>query len=254
MKISIVTVVFNDAGHIGDTIRNIIGQTAYADIEYIIIDGNSTDGTINVIQKYREKIARVISENDNGIYDAMNKGLKIATGDYVMFINSGDRLTDSNTIKHIIQSIGRSRPDVIYGDYREMVNGVAGTIIPSRTSSKIWYGPVASHQSTLYSLAFLQKNNLFYDLSYRIAADYKLTAQAIRLAKRNVMRIPLCISDFDCSGVSSTNQGQGLREANRVRQEVFGWHPLAISLLSLVHIGARLTKRYCNPVYSFLRH
>lgn len=258
MKISIVTIVFNDAGHIEQTVRNVLGQTAFADVEYIVVDGASTDGTSKIIGRYRDKIDTYLCEPDTGIYNAMNKGLKMATGDYVMFLNSGDCLSGSDVIERLVAAIRGceySLPDVVYGCYRE-TNGEAGlasAIIPCRDSSKIWYGPVASHQSTVYRLAHLRQHGIAYDETYRIAADYKLTAQAIRSAQI-VLKTDICISDFDTSGVSSTNQDLGLKEANRVRREVFGWGGLKLVALTSVLLGARFAKRHCGPIYRMLRH
>lgn len=221
MKISIITIVYNDINHISDTIESVIGQTAFSKIEYVIVDGASTDGTSSVIERYCDKIDRYICEPDKGIYNAMNKGIRVATGDYIMFINSGDRLTDNNVVSNIISAIGLKRPDVLYGSYREVSSdGFASKVIPCRNPDKIWYGPVASHQSMIYRVEHLRMHNIEYDESYRIAADYKLTAEAINMAE-SVLKTDICISDFDISGVSSTNQNKGLKEANRVRREAY---------------------------------
>ena len=92
-KLTIITIVYNNVRDVERTINSVLNQT-YQNIEYIIIDGQSTDGTLAVIEKYRSKISKIISERDKGIYDAMNKGLAMATGDYVLFMNSGDELYD----------------------------------------------------------------------------------------------------------------------------------------------------------------
>lgn len=254
MKISIITIVYNDVDHIADTIENIIGQTAFCSIEYIVVDGASTDGTSDIIKRYLDKIDSYICEKDSGIYNAMNKGLKNATGDYAVFINCGDRLSDEHVIEHVIKAIGNKIPDVVYGDYREVKSyGKPSRVIPCRESKKIWYGPVTSHQSTFYRIQHLREHNLLYDESFRIAADYKLTAQAISLAD-SILKTDICISDFDVSGVSNTNQNLGLREANRVRREVFHWSPLRISALTCVLLSTRYLKKYCYPLYTLLRH
>lgn len=253
MTISVITIVYNDKDHIEDTLLNVINQTAIDHIEYIVIDGASTDGTVQILEKYKDKIDILVSEPDRGIYDAMNKGLRIASGDYVVYMNSGDCFSSLDTIKLLISMVGQSRPDIIYGHYREVNNsGCRSKIIPCRSYSKIWYGPVASHQSTLYRTNFLKSNGVGYDVTYKIAADYKLTAEAITKAG-SIRQLDLCISDFDVSGVSSTNQNQGLIEANRIRREVFGWNSLQIAALSGILLSARITKKYFRPVYNLLR-
>lgn len=254
MKISIVTIVYNDVTHIEATLLNVIQQTAFNQIEYIVVDGASNDGTSEVIQKYLSRIDKYICEKDSGIYNAMNKGLHVATGDYVIFINCGDRLSSNTTIIDVINAIGEKRYDVVYGSYKEIkANGITSPVIPCRNHRKIWYGPIASHQSILYRLEFLREHNLTYDESYKIAADYKITAEAIFKSK-SILKLDLCVSDFDVSGVSSTNQNRGLQEANRIRREVFGWGLTRIYLLTLVLLAARYMKIYLYPLYTLLRY
>ena len=106
-KISIITVVFNGQDHIGRTIESVIGQS-YKDLEYIIVDGKSTDSTLEVIGGY-EGIDQLISEPDSGLYDAMNKGLKMATGSYVWFLNSGDQVYESDTVELLVAGEKRKR-------------------------------------------------------------------------------------------------------------------------------------------------
>lgn len=254
MKISVITIVYNDVAHIESTLLNVIGQTAFANIEYIVVDGASTDGTSEIISQYADKISLYIREKDSGIYEAMNKGLDNSTGEYVIFVNCGDRLSDMNVIENIIRKIKDNAPDVIYGNYREISDGESNSkVIPCRNSDKIWYGPVAAHQSTLYRLEHLRNNGLRYDETYKIAADYKLTAQAIKTAQ-NILKTDICISDFDISGVSSKNQDLGLKEANKVRREVFKWCKFRIAILTVVLLSSRYFKRFAFPLYSIIRN
>lgn len=253
MTISVITVVFNDVKHIERTIRNVSNQSFRDRIEYIVIDGASSDGTSEIIRNNIQLVDKYVCEPDTGIYNAMNKGLQTATGDYVIFMNSGDIFTTEDTIEKIINSVDSSFPDVIYGDYREyMGNENLSMVIPARNPEKIWYGPVASHQSTLYNRLFLKAWDIKYDESYKIAADYKFTAQAIKDAKK-ILKLALCISDFDVTGVSSVNQDLGLSEANRVRKEVFGWGNFRIKILSSILLLARYFKHYAYPLYRIIR-
>ena len=224
MKISVVTIVYNDVVNIEHTLKNVIGQTAIDKIEYIVVDGASDDGTSEIIRRYQPRLARYICEPDTGIYNAMNN------------------------------CIGNEVPDVVYGHYREVSdNKHDSRVIPCRNSDKIWYGPVAAHQSTLYRLEHLRNNGLRYDETYKIAADYKLTAQAIKTAQ-NILKTDICISDFDISGVSSKNQDLGLKEANKVRREVFKWCKFRIAILTVVLLSSRYFKRFAFPLYSIIRN
>lgn len=255
MKISVVTIVFNDIKGIGTTIDSVASQTARNDIEYIVIDGASTDGTADFIREKASRINILVSEPDKGIYDAMNKGLERATGDFVIFMNSGDRFSSADVVERIIAEIEKtgSKPAVVYGDYRESANGECGQPIPSRRPDKIWYGPVASHQSTFYNLSILRKLGLNYDLSYRIAADYKLTLSVLTLTQNNGLQTDICVSDFDVTGLSNKNQNQGLKEANRARRDVLHWGRFKTGLLTTALYGARYMKRFMRPVYNLIR-
>ena len=254
MKISVVTIVYNDVVNIEHTLKNVIGQTAIDKIEYIVVDGASDDGTSEIIRRFQPRLARYICEPDTGIYNAMNKGIDAATGEYLIFINSGDKFSAKDTIEKVIGCIGNEVPDVVYGHYREVSdNKHDSRVIPCRNSDKIWYGPVAAHQSTLYRLEHLRNNGLRYDETYKIAADYKLTAQAIKTAQ-NILKTDICISDFDISGVSSKNQDLGLKEANKVRREVFKWCKFRIAILTGVLLSSRYFKRFAFPLYSIIRN
>lgn len=256
MKISVVTITYNDAAGLAKTIASVNSQTTRDRIEYIIVDGASTDETPGILSANSDKTDILISEPDRGIYDAMNKGLTVASGDYVIFMNSGDCFTDSNAIATIIESIEQSgrQPAVVYGRYRETAGDTTGTPIPCRSPKKIWYGPVASHQSTLYHLPTLRSLGLQYDLSYRIAADYKLTLSLLKSTGFDALPLDLCISDFDTTGASNQNQNTGLKEANRARREVLGWGKLRCALLSTALYGARYMKKYMRPLYRLLRN
>src|SRR5690606_635289 len=99
-KVSIITIVYNNVRDIGYTLSSVDQQT-YPNIEYIVVDGNSNDGTLEVIEEYKDIVNKLVSEKDQGIYDAMNKGLALATGDYVLFLNSGDELYSSTTLEKV---------------------------------------------------------------------------------------------------------------------------------------------------------
>lgn len=120
MKISVVTVCYNAADTIEKTMLSVLNQT-YHDIEYIIIDGGSTDGTVEIIRKYADRIAYWVSEPDKGIYDAMNKGIKVATGEWINFMNAGDSLFSRDTLQQFIESYPHM--DVVYGYAMYMTQG-----------------------------------------------------------------------------------------------------------------------------------
>ena len=115
-EISIITVTYNAEAVLEDTIQSVISQT-YHHVEYILVDGASKDGTLSIIDRYRDRITRIVSEPDKGLYDAMNKGIRLATGDYLCFLNAGDSFHEDDTLQQMVRSIsGNELPDVLYGE------------------------------------------------------------------------------------------------------------------------------------------
>lgn len=165
-KISIVTVVYNGVESLERTILSVINQTYY-NIEYIIIDGGSTDGTQDVIKKYEEKISYWVSERDKGIYDAMNKGIMAATGAYILFMNCGDKIYNFNTLENLFSY--DTDQDVIYGDTYLDTDGEK-SFSKSKSIDKIKYGMPFCHQSVFVKLGIIKKRN--FSLKYSLASDY----------------------------------------------------------------------------------
>ena len=122
-KFSIITVTYNAEAVLEDTIQSVISQT-YHHVEYILVDGASKDGTLSIIDRYRDRITRIVSEPDKGLYDAMNKGIRLATGDYLCFLNAGDSFHEDDTLQQMVRSIsGNELPDVLYGETELVDNG-----------------------------------------------------------------------------------------------------------------------------------
>lgn len=171
MKISIVTVVFNSVQNLEKTILSVINQT-YDQIEYIIIDGVSTDGTVDIITKYSNKITHWISEPDNGLYDAMNKGIKLVTGNYVLFLNSNDTLYTIDTIKEVASLITKdlnNNPTVVYGNVVCQLD--YGKVLKKpQNLDMIKKKMIFSHQATFILKEVLLKNP--FDINYKFIADY----------------------------------------------------------------------------------
>jgi glycosyltransferase involved in cell wall biosynthesis len=222
-KITIITVVYNARTLIEGTIKSILQQT-YPGIEYIIIDGASTDGTLEVIEKYRSVVAVIQSEKDQGIYDAMNKGLKKATGDYVLFINAGDSLADQDILSTIFNT--QPEADVYYGN-TEIID-VHGNSLGERrlkppvrlTWRSLRFGMCVSHQS------FIARRSLcdLYNLNYKISSDIDWV---IRILRRSAMIIHVnqTISKFLEGGSSSENRNAALRERFQIMVKHYGFFP-----------------------------
>jgi glycosyltransferase involved in cell wall biosynthesis len=237
--ISIITVVYNDAGHILTTIDSVREQT-YDAIEHIIVDGASTDGTMDVVNRFDDTL-KVISEPDRGIYDAMNKGLRMATGEYIWFLNAGDRVYERDTVEKMI-SLMHNSPDVVYGG--TMIIDEHGRAIgdrrlkpPARLSWKSFrQGMIVCHQALVVRRALAEK----YDPGYRIAGDIDWAIRCTRKAD-TILNSGLVLCSFMEGGLSGTYIRQGLKERFRIMRRFYGLIP---TLLRHFVFGVRLTNFY----------
>ena len=172
--ISIITVSYNAATTIEQTILSVINQT-YPNIEYIIIDGGSTDGTIDIIKKYVDKISYWISEPDKGIYDAMNKGIKIASGEWINFMNCGDSFYN-NTVLEDVFKIADFSSDVIYGNTNKILN-LGEYILKASDVTGNNYMPF-SHQAAFSRTSLMKKYG--FDIEFKICADKKFFFEVLK--------------------------------------------------------------------------
>jgi glycosyltransferase involved in cell wall biosynthesis len=173
-KITVVTISYNAQDLIEETILSVIGQT-YSNLEYIIIDGGSTDRTLEIIKKYENRITKWISEPDKGIYDAMNKGLKLATGDYVNFMNVGDVFTDNQVLQNVSPFL---KETVVSGCFnRRYPNGLMKLTSPGNIRNFTTYMPIC-HQATFIKLSY-HKHHLF-DTKFKYSADYNFFYHALK--------------------------------------------------------------------------
>jgi glycosyltransferase involved in cell wall biosynthesis len=192
MKISLITVAYNSAATISDTIKSVLAQT-YADIEYIIVDGGSTDGTLDVISKFQISDFKIISEPDNGLYDAMNKGIKLATGDVVGIINSDDLFCDNEAIRKIVTRFESDENlDAVYADLFYVSNTDTSKIIRKWVTGaqkpfKTGWHP--AHPTLYIKKSVYDKYGLF-NLDYRLAADFEIMLRFIDKYKIKIAYLP----------------------------------------------------------------
>jgi glycosyltransferase involved in cell wall biosynthesis len=185
MRVSIITVTFNSELYLEDTLLSIFSQS-YPNIECIIIDGNSTDGTVSILQKYQNKIT-YISEPDSGIYDAMNKGFSLITGDLVGFLNSDDIFLDDNVIENLIKSFDDRNFDIIYSNLYYVERRNTNKIVRKWKSGKYYDkffddGNVPPHPTFYIKSDCLKKMGLF-NLNFNLAADYEFMFRALKIYK-----------------------------------------------------------------------
>lgn len=223
-KFTIITITYNAARWLERTVVSILSQS-YPNIEYLIIDGGSKDGTVDIIKQYAPGIAYWISEPDKGLYDAMNKGLKQATGDYVWFINAGDTLQSAATVQRIAMKIGKraSLPDVIYGetsivDAEGKPLGMRRLKAPKQLTWKSFrMGMLVCHQS------FIAKRTIApeYDLQYRLSADYDWCIRCLKQAK-SIYNTKMILSNYLEEGLSTQQRKASLKERYEVMCKYYG--------------------------------
>jgi glycosyltransferase involved in cell wall biosynthesis len=224
-KLSIVTVNLNNDIGLQKTIDSVIKQT-FKGIEFIIIDGGSTDGSIDTITKYKAYVQYWISEVDNGIYHAMNKGIRQANGEYCLFLNSGDWLADANVLQEIFNN--DHHEDILYcNSYLYYLNRKIEVLsYPDELSMRYFYIGTLGHQATLI------KKNLFdcfgyYNETYRIYSDFDFWLKAIVMNNCSTRHIPLVLSYYDMQGVSSIITPHSKEERQSVLSSYFPDHILA---------------------------
>ncbi|GAC1307763.1 MAG: glycosyltransferase family 2 protein [Mucilaginibacter sp.] len=225
--LSVITVVFNNARDIERTLLSVINQT-YPAIEYIVIDGQSTDGTLEIIQRYKDHITKIISEKDEGIYDAMNKGLASATGEYVIFMNSADEFYANDTVEKVFATAPDA--DIYYGE-TEMINE-AGEVLGQRRHKApeqfSWrsfnYGMNVSHQAIYIRKSITEP----FDRQYQLSADIDWIIRAAKKAKK-IVNVNCYVARYQVGGMSKAKHRQSLFERFDIMKNYYGLIPTVLN-------------------------
>jgi len=208
MTISLITVSHNSAATIKDSIESVLTQD-YKDVEYIVVDGNSTDGTVDIIRSFGTGVSKWISEPDAGIYDAMNKGVNMATGEVVGMINSDDFYYSSEIISKVAKAFEDDRVDAVFGDLVFVDPGNLKRVL-RKYSSRGWHpgkfarGFMPAHPTFFVRRKFYEQYGLF-KTDYEIAADYELLIRFLFVHKLRYLYLPLNMVTMRKGGVSSRN-------------------------------------------------
>lgn len=223
-KFTIITVTYNAAKTIEGTIQSVITQS-YKNIEYIIVDGASKDSTMSIVNRYRDRIDKIVSEPDKGLYDAMNKAIALATGDYLCFLNAGDELHEDDTILLMVHSITSHRmPDVLYGEtaivdhqghFIRMRRLSAPEVLDWKSFKK---GMLVCHQ------AFFPRRDLVepYDLKYRFSSDFDWCIKILKKS-RHIHNTHLTIIDYLNEGMTTRNHQASLNERFNIMCKHYGY-------------------------------
>lgn len=226
MKLSIITINRNNAAGLEKTLQSVTDQT-FKEFEYIVVDGASTDGSVEVIKKYESKFAHLkwISEPDKGIYNAMNKGIRMASGDYIQILNSADCLAAPEVTERMLAELERQgNPAILYGnmvkcfpDGRRMVDkcftGQEITMLGMFTGT-LNHGPA-------YIRRVLFEKYGYYDESLKIVSDWKWYLQAIILGGEKPQYVDMDVTLFDMTGISETNKELDKAERKQVLEQLF---------------------------------
>jgi glycosyltransferase involved in cell wall biosynthesis len=212
--ITVITVVRNGTGMLEKTIRSVIVQR-YTPVEYLVIDGASTDGSTDIIRKYESKIAGWLSEEDTGLYNAMNKGIRMAAGEWICFLNCGDVFTDCESIGKVVEGIvsGDENTAVVYGNI--LVSGTNREKIAKEPCNlhRMYF----CHQSAFVKTGILRR--YLFDEHYRMSADLKFFKQCY-YDKHVFIHLNFPVVIYDTSGISNTSRERGLRENIAVVKEM----------------------------------
>lgn len=242
MKVSVITVTWNSGATLRDTLESVLRQT-YPDIEHIIVDGGSTDNTMALIKEYEPRYngrLRYICEPDKGIYDAMNKGIRMATGDVVGLLNSDDFYTTSNVLSTVAATLKNDSLDAVYGDIHFVNDGDLKKCVryySSRPFRRWWmrFGFMPAHPSFYCRREVYMKYGTF-DISYKVAADFECLLRLIFIHRIKIKYLPLDFVTMRTGGASTS----GMSSHKRILHD----HQLAF----------RNNGVYSNVLFEFMRY
>jgi len=251
-KLSIITINKNNANGLRKTIESVVSQT-FNDFEYIIIDGVSTDDSVNIIKEYSQHITCSVSEPDSGIYDAMNKGIKTASGEYCLFLNSGDYLSSNSVLRDAFQY--DLFEDIIYGNIVLENNFKQRLLRKCDRSLSILSFPGMTNQLVHHPSSFIKRNLFskfgFYRTDLLIVSDVAFFLKAIFEHGVTYRYIPVTISIYNTLGLSSRNEKTRLREINKIVLEIFKYPALYNSIRSIAFYDMVWNTPFISSWYKF---
>lgn len=226
-KLSIITITYQAEAYLERTLKSVFEQGCAEDIDYIVVDGASKDRTLDIIETNKNQINQFISEKDAGIYDAMNKGIQLAKGDYLLFLNAGDTFASADTLKNILSELS-ANPDVLYGEAVFVNNegeklGLRSEVTPHRLPVNLtWrdfrFGMLICHQ------AFIAKRSIspLFDLSYKLSSDIDWEIQVLKKSQ-TILKSQAPICNYLMGGASVQNLQRSWKERYQVLKNHFGF-------------------------------
>ena len=245
-KVSIITVCYNSCSSIEKTINSVLSQS-YNNIEYIIIDGKSTDGTLNIIKKYIDNIDIVISEPDNGIYDAMNKGIKQSTGEWLMFMNSGDTYINHNSLNDFINNLNEEirilRGNIIrvYPKFKTESTGIT----KQNPGIMDMFNGTFHHQASLIQKTLFDEFG-YYSTQYRLMSDWKFFFDCVILHKQQTKYVDFPVAYFAMDGASTVNTTRYREEQLDYLTQVYGSDLVEVMTEASIIRKNKILSLYCR--------
>jgi putative colanic acid biosynthesis glycosyltransferase len=243
MNLSIITVHLDDFSGLRRTLASLQGHISLADVEWVVVDGGSRPGSetdTGFLAKVRANASRLVSESDQGIYDAMNKGTRLAQGKYVLFLNAGDELHPDFKFRSWAQFFRKEQADMLWGGCTERYCNGEEINVKTRSPRWTWYGMPAYHPAIFFRRKILGEKP--YDTTFRIAADYDLISRLVS-SGCVVERVPLKVSVFNRGGLSDTRSDEMRQEENRARLKHFlvpRW--VGASIVAFKSVNSRIAK------------
>ena len=217
LKFSIITASYNRKEFIESCICSVLGQT-FPDIEYIIVDGGSTDGTLDIIKKYEDRISKLVSEPDNGIYDGLNKGIRMATGDVIGFLHADDLYATDNVLKTVAECFARQNVDSCYGDLLYVDKGNTDKVIRHWESQPYYDGLMKKGWMPAHPTFFVKKEIYAkygsFNTDFKIAADYELMLRFLHKHRISTYYIPEVLIKMRLGGASNKSLSSIIRKSS----------------------------------------
>ena len=254
MKISIITVCYNSVTTITDALSSVSDQL-YDDIEHIVVNGGSSDGTVDLVKRYGKRVSKIVTGPDGGIYDAMNKGLSLATGDYVAYLNSDDFYTSEKVIQQVAETIHETNADAIYGDLSYVKRN------DPKIRVRYWKSQMFQPGSFVRGFApphptFFMKRKLLndlggFDLSYSLASDFDLMFRALEIKKYTSTYMPLELTRMRTGGATNISLSNIVRQNQEILRSLRS-HGARISTAGFIvrKLLSRIRQRYLKPTIS----
>lgn len=250
MKVSVITVTYNSAETVEDTIISVINQD-YKNLEYIIVDGLSKDNTLQIVDKYKDKISQVISEKDHGIYDAISKGIRAATGDIVVALNSDDMYVGTDVVSKVVEVFKSTHADAVYGDLNYVDRYDTSKVVRKWKSKSYKKGLFLTGWMPPHPTFFVRKQCYdkygTFNLSLKSAADYELMLRLIHVHEIKVAYLPKLLVNMRTGGQSNMSIKNRFR-ANREDRKAWEINGLKPGMLTLIRKPLSKIKQYFHKL------